>query len=238
MAQHQTSVNPPSVRLSQAALLLVDIQRDFMSKGALAVQEGERILEPVRALMEKPEFAVQVATQDWHPNHHVSFASRHPGRQQFEQIPLHGHQQTLWPDHCLQNSFGAELFPGLPWQRVSAVIRKGMDPESDSYSGFRNNWNVEGERPATGLAGYLKTRGISDVVICGLARDVCVRWTAEDGIDEGFRVWVVWDATQPVTHDTDDEVQREWLQKGIVVTSTDNLLKENVRKPSSSTRSK
>jgi nicotinamidase/pyrazinamidase len=226
MAQQQNTKSPPSVRFSQAALLLVDIQRDFLSNGALAVQDGERILEPVRVLMEQSKFAVQVATQDWHPENHISFASRHPGRQPFEQIQLHGHQQTLWPDHCLQSSPGAELFPELPWHRLSAVIRKGMDPECDSYSGFRNNWNAKGERPSTGLAGYFKTRGISDVVICGLARDVCVRWTAEDGIEEGFRVWVVWDATQPVSYETDDEVKHEWLQKGIFITSPDHLLKE------------
>jgi nicotinamidase/pyrazinamidase len=175
--------------------------------------------------MEHEEWAVQVATQDWHPNDHVSFASEHPGYQPFQKIQLYGHQQTLWPDHCLQDSPGAEFYGELPWKRVSAVIRKGMDRACDSYSGFRNNWNAQGERPTTGLGRYLHARGISDIFVCGLARDVCVRWTAKDGIEEGFRVWVVWNATQPVTHDSDDRIEHEWLQKGIHITFSEHLLK-------------
>ena len=155
----------------RSALVLVDIQYDFLPGGALAVGEGDRILAPVRALLERDPFALYVATQDWHPRGHVSFASSHPGRAPLETIELHGHPQTLWPDHCVQGTRGAELHPSIPWERVSAVIRKGASLGSDSYSGFRNNWDARAERPPTGLAGYLRERGVDEVFLCGLARD-------------------------------------------------------------------
>lgn len=152
-----------------SVLLLVDIQPDFMPGGALAVEGGAEIVAPVRRLMESDRFGLLVATQDWHPPGHISFASSHPGRKPFETLELHVQPQTLWPDHCVQGSAGARLYAELPWDRVAAIIRKGMDPQTDSYSGFRNNWNANGERPATGLAGYLRERGIREVYVCGLA---------------------------------------------------------------------
>ncbi len=208
----------------RTALLLVDIQPDFMPGGALPVAGGDEILEPVRALMEAPLHAVAVATQDWHPPGHVSFASSHPGHRPFDVIKLHGHDQTLWPEHCVQGTPGAALHPALPWERVAAIVRKGMDPQVDSYSGFRNNWGPGGERPSTGLAGYLRERGVADVILCGLARDVCVRWTAEDAAAEGFRVWFVWDATRAVDPAADEATRAALASRGVRVVTTRELL--------------
>ncbi|MGA8258965.1 MAG: bifunctional nicotinamidase/pyrazinamidase [Arenicellales bacterium] len=202
---------------TRSALLLVDIQPDFMPGGALAVADGDGILDPLKALMDKDLFGLYVATQDWHPRGHVSFASSHPGRKPFESIELYGHAQTLWPDHCVQGTPGAALHPDLPQSPIAAVIRKGMDPACDSYSGFRNNWNPEGERPSTGLAGYLKERGIREVFACGLARDVCVKWTAEDAAEAGFETTFLWDLTRPVDPAGDDRVRADLEKAGVRV---------------------
>lgn len=208
---------------AHAALLLVDVQPDFMPGGALGVAEGDHIVEPLRALMESDTFDYCVATQDWHPPGHISFASSHPGHEPMEVIELYGHSQTLWPDHCVQGTARAELHHGLPWQRVTAIIRKGMDPKVDSYSGFRNNWNPLGERPPTGLNGYLKDRGIQELYICGLARDVCVKWTAEDAAQAGFHVRVLWDLTRPVDPDANPQIQEGFEARGIEVITSDEL---------------
>ena len=161
-----------SVPRDRSALLLVDLQPDFMPGGALAVAEGDHIVRPIRDLVHAGLFDCVAATQDWHPPRHVSFASTHAGHAPFEVIGLYGHEQTLWPDHCVQGTPGANLHPGIPWDAVAVIVRKGMEPDCDSYSGFRNNWNPQGKRPATGLAGYLKERGVRVVFCCGLARDV------------------------------------------------------------------
>jgi nicotinamidase/pyrazinamidase len=194
---------------SRSALLLVDIQPDFMSGGALPVGEGERILPGVRGLMTSGHFPLQVATQDWHPPGHASFASSHPGHEPLQSIALHGHPQVLWPDHCVQGTPGAALHPELPWERVSAIVRKGMASDTDSYSGLRNNWNARGERPPTGLAGYLRERGVRDVYLCGLARDVCAWWTAQDAAEAGFDVCFLWDLTRAVDPGSDARVEAD-----------------------------
>jgi len=189
-----------------AALLVVDVQHDFLPGGALAVGEGDRILAPLRALLESRAFDIVVATQDWHPPNHVSFASHHVGRRPGETITLYGRDQMLWPDHCVAGTRGADLHPELPWRFFRAIVRKGTDPAVDSYSGFRNNWNVGGRRPPTGLAGYLRELEIRDVYVCGLARDVCVKWTAEDAVELGFSTTVLWDLTRPVYPASDSSV--------------------------------
>jgi nicotinamidase/pyrazinamidase len=199
------------------ALLLIDIQPDFLPAGALAVANGDEIIEPIRWLMERHAFALCVATQDWHPRGHVSFASSHPGRKPLDTIELYGHPQTLWPDHCVQGTSGAELHGDLPWERVSAIIRKGTDPSTDSYSAFRNNHDPHGQRPPTGLAGYLRERGITDVLLCGLARDFCVKWSAEDAAAAGFRTVVLWDLARPVDPAADDRVRRDLGRAGVEV---------------------
>lgn len=199
------------------ALLVVDIQPDFMRGGALEVADSEAIVPLVRELMESNRFRCVVATQDWHPPGHISFASSHPGRAPFQTIMLYGHEQVLWPDHCVQGAPGADLYRGLPWQRVDAIIRKGSDPQVDSYSGFRNNWDEAGERPATGLGGYLRELGIRRVYLCGLARDYCVKWTAEDAVELGFDTRVFWDLTRPVDPGSDAAVRAALSARGIKI---------------------
>jgi nicotinamidase/pyrazinamidase len=187
------------------------------------VERGNEILEPIRRLVERDPFGLYVATQDWHPPGHVSFASSHDGREPMDVIQLHGHDQILWPDHCVQGSRGAELHPGLPWEKVSAIIRKATDVEVDSYSAFRNNWDPRGERPSTGLEGYLRERGVVRVVLCGLARDFCVKWSAEDAVRAGFRTTVLWDLTRPVDPDSDDRVRRDLAEAGVEIMESRGL---------------
>lgn len=211
------------IRRDRAVLLLVDVQPDFLPGGALPVEDGDAILRPIRELVERDLFDLCVATQDWHPPGHVSFASSHEGHEPGDVIELYGHDQVLWPDHCVQGTGGAELHPQLPWTAVSAVIRKGTDPRSDSYSGFRNNWNPDGERPSTGLAGYLRERGVEDVFLCGLARDYCVKWSAEDAADEGFDATFLWDLTRSVDPSGDDAVRRDLEEAGVEVVDSAEL---------------
>jgi nicotinamidase/pyrazinamidase len=135
-----------------------------------------------------------IATQDWHPADHGSFAANHPGRQPFEQIDLHGLLQTLWPVHCVQNTGGACFAPGLDTRLVERIFPKGTDPRVDSYSGLFDN----GRRNSTGLAEYLRSRNITDVSVCGLATDYCVKFTALDALREGFRVTLIEDACRGV----------------------------------------
>lgn len=216
-------MEPLDIDPATTALLLVDIQPDFLPGGALPVEHGDAILDPIRRLVDSDPCGLYVATQDWHPPEHVSFASCHPGRKPLEVIEVHGHEQTLWPDHCVQGTEGAELHPAIPWDRVSAIIRKGADARTDSYSGFRNNWDPDGERPPTGLSGYLTERGIRTVVLCGLARDFCVKWSAEDAAAAGFRAVVLWDLTRPVDPGSDDAVRHDLERAGVVVSRSEAL---------------
>ena len=210
----------PRHRAATTALILTDIQPDFLPGGALAVPRGDEILEPLRRLLERDPFGLYVATQDWHPPGHVSFASSHPGHAPLEEIQLYGHPQTLWPDHCIQGTPGAALASGLPWERVAAIVRKATDPHIDSYSAFRNNWDPGGERPPTGLAGYLTERGITDVVLCGLARDYCVKWSAEDAAAAGFRTVCLWDLTRPIDPGADDDVRADLERAGVRIATS------------------
>ena len=198
-----------------AALILVDVQPDFMPGGALACHEGDAIIDGIDQLLRQRRFRHVVATQDWHPRGHVSFASTHPGRAPFEQIELYGQPQTLWPDHCVQDTAGAQLHPAIDWSTLDAVIRKGGDPRVDSYSGFRENHDPDGNRPATGLAGWLRERGVQEVFVCGLARDVCVLWTAQDAMTLGFRAHLLWDLTRPVTPASDAATRTTLQAQGI-----------------------
>ena len=200
---------------TRTALILVDIQPDFMPGGALATADGDEIVEPVQRLLEAESFGLIAATQDWHPPRHVSFASEHEGRKPLDTIELHGEEQVLWPDHCVQGSDGAQLHPGIDWNRANVIVRKGTDPQVDSYSGFRDNVGPDGTRPHTGLAGYLRERGIDAVLICGLARDVCVLWPAEDAAEAGFRTHIIWDLTRPVTHDSDEQTRAALDRAGV-----------------------
>lgn len=214
--------------MKRDALIIVDMQPDFLPGGALGVHDGDRILEPLRRILEADLFQFYAATQDWHPRGHISFASTHPGHQPMDVIDLYGHEQVLWPDHCVQGTPGAELVRGLPWEMASVVIRKATAPDVDSYSTFRNNWDRHGARPPTGLAGYLRERGVRDVWICGLARDYCVRWSAEDAVHAGFTAHVIWDLTRPVDPGADAAVRDALEAAGVAIVQSDTLVAPRV----------
>lgn len=214
---------PPMINRDSSALLLVDVQPDFMPGGALAVADGDAILAPLAKLLDADLFSMVVATQDWHPPDHVSFASEHPGRRPFEVISLYGHDQVLWPDHCVMGTPGAALHPQLPQIPIDTIVRKGTNREVDSYSGFRENWDAAGRRPPTGLAGLLRERGVTDVYVTGLARDVCVRWTAEDAADLGLATTVIWDLTRPVDTGSDDAVRKALTRAGVRIVESSEL---------------
>jgi nicotinamidase/pyrazinamidase len=212
------------IEKDRAVLLVVDVQPDFLPGGTLPVPGADAILSPLGELMRSGCFELIVAAQDWHPRDHVSFASNHPGRTPMETIELYGHPQTLWPDHCIQGTAGAALHPSLQWDKALAVIRKATDPRVDSYSAFRNNWNLQGNRPPTGLAGYLKNRGAEDLFLCGVAGDFCIKWTAEDALDEGFRVHVIWDLCRSIDSSSDELVCSDLASRGAEITSVQKIL--------------
>ncbi|MEW6219175.1 MAG: nicotinamidase [Thermodesulfobacteriota bacterium] len=211
-------------RSTKAALVVVDVQTDFLPGGALPVEDGDRILPAVGALMASFRFDTVVATLDWHPPGHVSFASSHPGARPFESLESRGQRQTLWPDHCVQGTPGAELTPWLSWVRLDALIRKGTARDVEAVSGFGSTPDQEGRTRPTGLAGYLKDRGIEQVYLCGLARDICVRWTALDAVGAGFGTILVWDACRPVDPNSDEPVRRELQSHGVALGSAEDLL--------------
>jgi nicotinamidase/pyrazinamidase len=174
------------------ALILVDVQNDFVPGGALAVPEGDRVVPVCSAI--QSGFELIVATQDWHPANHCSFAANHPGTKVGQVIDLNGLPQVLWPVHCVQNTAGAEFVPGLDTRRIDRVFQKGTDPQIDSYSGFFDNGHLK----STGLGDYLKSKGVSDVYVAGLATDYCVKFTALDARQLGFGVHLVEDACRGV----------------------------------------
>ncbi|HEY4299902.1 MAG TPA: bifunctional nicotinamidase/pyrazinamidase [Candidatus Didemnitutus sp.] len=174
------------------ALLLIDLQNDFLPGGALAVPHGDEVLPVARRL--EPEFPLVVATQDWHPADHGSFAANHPGAVPGEVITLAGLRQVLWPVHCVQGTPGAGLANGVDRDRLDHVVQKGVDPTIDSYSGFFDN----GRRKATGLGEYLTANGVTEITLLGLATDYCVKATALDGRFLGFKVTLVTDGCRGV----------------------------------------
>ncbi len=200
------------------ALILVDIQNDFVAGGKLEVPNGEQIIPLVNQLSN--EFELIVATQDWHPPGHKSFASNHPGKNAFETITLGGLPQILWPDHCVQGSRGADFHPQLKTERVEAVFRKGMDPEIDSYSGFYDN----GHKKSTGLTGYLQERKVRSVYVCGLAGDYCVYYTAKDALGAGFDTFIIEDATRAINEEKFAQAKAEVRAAGGAVINSAELV--------------
>jgi nicotinamidase/pyrazinamidase len=182
---------PPTAKGSRC-LLVVDVQYDFMPGGALAVPGGDEVVPVINALV--PRFENVVLTQDWHPQGHASFASAHAGKKPFETTRLAYGEQVLWPDHCVQGTPGAAIHAGLQASKAQLVIRKGYHDGIDSYSGFME----ADRRTATGLAGYLKERGIREVFVCGLATDFCVAWTALDARKAAFEAYVIEDACRGI----------------------------------------
>ncbi|MGV3762187.1 bifunctional nicotinamidase/pyrazinamidase [Parapedobacter sp.] len=190
------------------ALIIVDIQYDFLPGGALAVAEGDAVIPIINRI--QGNYDLIVATQDWHPRGHHSFASAHKGRKPFETVDLHGLEQVLWPDHCVQNTTGAKLSDQLDTHRIEAIFRKGTDPAIDSYSGFFDN----GKRKRTGLAGYLRDRGINAVSVCGLAADYCVYFTAMDALQLGFETHILEDAVRAIDASTYAEKRTAFVGQG------------------------
>jgi nicotinamidase/pyrazinamidase len=185
-------------------LLAIDLQYDFMPGGALAVARGDEVVPLVNRLAQA--FTHVVLTQDWHPASHISFAEHHPGKKPFETIELPYGQQTLWPTHCVQGSHGAALHSGLEptLNHARAIVRKGRNPQIDSYSAF-----VEADRKTqTGLAGYLRELGIKRVYCCGLATDFCVGWSALDARAAGFEVALIEDASRAI--DLNGSLEATW----------------------------
>ncbi len=174
------------------SLILIDIQNDFLPGGALAVPGGDLIVPVVNALM--PKFNLVVATQDWHPVDHGSFAVNHPGAAVYGQGELDGLPQTFWPVHCVQNTGGALFAPGLEMRQIARVFPKGMNPGIDSYSGFFDN----GHRTSTGMAEWLREAGVTELSVAGLATDYCVKFTVLDALREGFEVRVLLEACRGV----------------------------------------
>ena len=175
------------------ALILVDIQNDFLPGGALAVPRGDEVIAVANAVA--PRFDVVVATQDWHPRDHGSFAANHPGRKVGDVIDLHGLPQVLWPVHCVQGTDGAALAPALDVSRVRRVFQKGTDAAIDSYSGFFDN----GHRRSTGLADYLREQRVTDAHVMGLATDYCVKFTALDAVQRaGLQTQLIEDGCRGV----------------------------------------
>jgi nicotinamidase/pyrazinamidase len=201
-------------------LLLVDLQNDFLPGGALAVPEGEQVVPVANRLM--PHFDLVVATKDWHPADHGSFASQHPGRQVGDVVQLDGLEQILWPDHCIQGSAGADFSPDLRQDRIRAVFYKGTDPRIDSYSGLYDN----AHRRSTGLAEYLRDQGVDELYIMGLATDYCVTFTVLDAVASSFRVSVVTDGCRAVNLKPGDDEQalQSMRTAGAVLVTSDEVL--------------
>ena len=191
------------------ALVIADVQNDFMPGGSLAVPHGDMIVPLINRLQKY--FDLVVATQDWHPQDHKSFASNHKNKKAFEKIEIHGIKDTLWPDHCVQGTKGAEFHPDLETNKIAAIFRKGMDPEIDSYSGFYDN----GHQKSTGLSGYLKEKGMTEIYFCGLAADICVYYTIKDSLKEGFSAILIEDATRPLNNDAFKSIKSELTKLGV-----------------------
>ncbi|WP_088654548.1 bifunctional nicotinamidase/pyrazinamidase [Geofilum rhodophaeum] len=203
------------------ALLIVDVQNDFLPGGALAVPQGDAIIPVINNIQQ--HFKLIVATRDWHPANHGSFASNHDNRQVGEVIRLHGQQQVLWPDHCVQGSPGAEISPLLNQGLINNVIFKGSDPDIDSYSAFYDNGHLK----ETGLHAYLKRNGITSLFVCGLAADYCVYYTVKDALLLGYEANLLTDATRGVNlqpEDT-DKAFKDMEKRGARLMTSTELLK-------------
>jgi nicotinamidase/pyrazinamidase len=196
------------------ALICVDLQNDFFPGGALAVKSADQIINPIQDFYREhgSSLAAVVATQDWHPRDHQSFASMHPGCKIGDVIDLHGLPQVLWPDHCVQDSRGAEFHSAFSNFKFDFVARKGMQAEVDSYSGFFDN----GHRFETALHKWLQDKKISNLIICGLATDYCVKYTVLDALKLGYKVQILQDGCRGVNlkPDDSDRALKDLISKG------------------------
>lgn len=202
----------------QDVLVVVDVQNDFCPGGALAVKDGDAVIAPIHRVA--PRFAHVILIQDWHPAHHSSFASSHPGKHPFEQVEMSYGPQTLWPDHCIQASKGAELHSSLHLPQAELILRKGFDPEIDSYSAFFENDRAT----PTGLAGYLSDRRLTRIFLAGLAFDYCVGYSALDARRLGLPVVVLRDACRAIDmNGSAAAIEAEMIQAGVHIIDSSTL---------------
>ncbi|RAU83241.1 bifunctional nicotinamidase/pyrazinamidase [Pontibacter arcticus] len=200
------------------AFLLIDIQNDFLPGGSLAVPDGDKVIPLVNQL--QPGFDLVVATQDWHPQNHKSFASNHTNKNAFDVIDLNGIQQVLWPDHCVQNTPGADLSEELQTELIRTIIRKGTNPEIDSYSGFYDNGHLQ----TTGLADFLREHEVQEIYIAGLAGDYCVYFTAIDALEAGFNTYLIEDACRPLSPENFELAKQEIIAKGGKIIQSQDII--------------
>ncbi|WP_026950164.1 bifunctional nicotinamidase/pyrazinamidase [Algoriphagus mannitolivorans] len=201
------------IKQNSTALLIVDVQNDFIPGGALEVKDGDQIIPMINAIQKK--FSHVIVTQDFHPANHGSFASQYDGKSPGEFVVLGGLDQILWPDHCVQGTFGAEFHKDLDQSNWEVIFQKGKNPEVDSYSGFFDN----ARKGDTGLNAYLKAKGIDTVFVCGLALDYCVKFTALDAKSLGFETFLIEDATRAVNLSPSDgkDAIEEMRKSGIQI---------------------
>ena len=203
--------------MNMKTLIIIDVQNDFTPGGPLEVPNGNQIIPIINQIQDK--FDLVIATQDWHPEGHMSFASSHSNKKPFDQIDWQGGEQVLWPDHCVQGSKGAEFHRDLSTKRIEAIFRKGMDKNIDSYSGFYDN----GHKKNTGLSGYLRERDADELYFCGLAADVCVYFSIKDSLNEGFKTTLIEDATKAIDDGGFEDLRKEILDKGCEIIDSSDL---------------
>ncbi len=204
----------------KSALLIIDMQYDFMEGGSLEVKQANSIVNTINQLAQK-DWGVVVASKDWHPQNHVSFASNNKGSQVFETITLpDGTQQVMWPDHCVQGSHGSEIHKDVDASRINHIVLKGQNPQVDSYSAFFDNNHLQ----KTDMEKILKKYDITTIYVVGLARDYCVRWTALDGQKLGYKTYFVWDATKPVDPSSNDAIAKELKDNKVEIIESKDLL--------------
>ena len=204
----------------QTALVAIDVQNDFCPGGRLAVKDGDQVVQPINCLLDF--FAVKVFTQDWHSLDHTSFASNHKNREPYQYIEVSYGPQILWPDHCVQGTPGADFHPRLDHTRADLILRKGSNKDVDSYSAFLEN----DKATSTGLNGYLRDRDIVEIVVVGLATDFCVFYSAQDAVEQGYKVTVLEDCCRGIDlNDSVAEARKTMQAKGItLLTSSEFFL--------------
>lgn len=201
-------------------LVIIDVQNDFIPGGSLPVPEGGDIIPVINALQK--EFDLVIATQDWHPENHSSFAINHEGKKEFDKIEWKGREQILWPIHCLQRSWGAKFHPELRTSKIETIFRKGTDPEIDSYSGFYDNAHLK----STGLAGYLREKGADELYFCGLAANICVYFSIMDALKEGFQATLIEDASKALDASVFEITKQNILEYGGKIVNSNDLLQQ------------
>ncbi len=209
-----------TMNYKKSALLIIDMQYDFMEGGSLEVKHANSILKTINQIAQK-DWGLVVASKDWHPQNHISFASNNKGSKVFEAITLSdGTQQVMWPDHCVQGTHGSDIHKDIDATRIDHIVLKGQNPQVDSYSAFFDNNHLQ----KTEMDKILKEHGIKNIYVLGLARDYCVRWTAIDGQKLGYKTYFIWDATKPVDSASDDAILKELKDNKIEIIKAKDLM--------------